>query len=293
MLLALFLSNESFGAGHPDSTSAANALEAEVKPAAASGAGFTGNVELRPGVYLGDKNALRSENQIQLGYKFSPDLEIFGRQELNTNISDANLASSKSGLDLTAGNLVFGLKLNNLYVNESAGLSFGYEPRVYLPTDQTNRANGMNATLRNYLKVKKSIASNVDVTFMEIPIFHFYNQAGKLDPVTGKTFVAPGYENRIYVIFDFAFLNNKLSVSMPFNLNTNFYRTFTAGNDPKSGSTQHKLWIYPEITYNVSPHIDLGVAFYSDALMASDLSKFTIGDGINKGVPQLVLRASL
>ncbi len=289
LALGLFANQGAIAANHEmmvaaneediDTTAADSALEeelAEKRP----GARVVGVLELRPGVYFNENNALRTENMAEAGYQFSKKFSLIYRQEFNTNIADNTL----QGLSVTTGNGLLRAPINNILVDEKNGLSFSYEPRVYLPVNYGLKGTGYIGSLRNYFKFKKNLTSNIDVTLMEIPIFHTYNTAGQFNTFTGKTEVYPGFENRVYLIFDFRLLNDKLAISVPFNWNTVFYRNYTLAG-AKSGSNDNILWMNPEVTYSVADHVDLGVAYQT-----ADISET---DGLSNGFFQLVLRTTL
>jgi len=259
----------------------------------ASDSKILGTVEVRPSWNLRPNadDAFSTENMVELGYQFNKNFSLSYRQEINTNLFNPAVGPSEGGLGAYANDGILRAKIDNIYVNEAAGLSFSYEPRVYLPTNREKRDSGMVTTVRNYLKLKKSLSDTVFLSLNEIPIVHAYDRA------VGVKGANPTLENRVYLILDWN-ITDKLAFSFPLMLNSVKYRDagpVTAGSPviAKSNEVQHTLWIYPELTYAVTPNVSLGVAYYSDNLARTDLSALTIGDGLEKGVPQAVVNVTL
>lgn len=230
------------------------------------------------------KGAVGTENSASLGYFFNPTTYLGYEQDFNSNVFSPALATS--GLNPTWDMGYAQFKANNLVVSKEAGLALSYEARVFVPTDPTWATPGGITMVRNYAKLAKSLGNGNFLTLMEVPIVHVFNKAG--NPVDGAN---PGFENRVYLILDLQ-ITSKLSFSLPLMLNSVVYRDVQAGYK-NNGTTQHKLWTWPELDYAISQNFTVGAAFRSDNLVVGDLSNTAIRDGIEGGVAQLVLKASL
>ena len=264
----------------PAPTSAA--VLSETISAPKSDAKIEAAIEFRPSWTTAKGNS-GTENNGELGYSFNKNSYLGYRQQFNTNIyGNADNLNGQMSDGFVRGDF------KDLLVNSRVGLSFGYEPRAYLPTAGTYRDNGGILSVRNYLKLKKTLSTRTSLTLMEIPIFHFYNVSG-----TAANGANPGFENRVYLVFDWSIVPGKLDFSFPLMLNSVKYRDYALGAK-NSGATDNQVWIYPELDYSVTKNFILGLAYYTDGyLMKPDLSGFTIKEGLESGVAQLVLRAQL
>jgi hypothetical protein len=257
----------------------------------------TATFEVRPtwtiqqGTNPGGGNSLKgkvgTENQAELGYQFNRNTIVTYRQEVNTNIYDPNAGADASGLNPVAQDGFLRGRFENL-VQTDTGLSLGYEPRLYVPTDPAKRAAGMVGALRNYVKLKQNLSDTVDLSLYEVPILHLYNTAGDQTNNSAN----PTWENRMYLILDVAFLDGKLNFSLPLMLNTTRTRDFSVGA-LNNNATFWKLWAYPELTYDFTSTFTAGVAFYTDNLIGDNFRWADFGKGIEKGAAQIILRASL
>lgn len=257
--------------------------------AAPSQGKITGAVELRP-TWTTQSGAWGTENNVELGYSFNPTRYLGYHQDINTNLHNPKEDTSKDGLHATAADGFVRGRLDNLIVNKELGLAMGYEGRLYLPTDKSFADAGGILKYRNYVKVAKSLGGGSFLTLMDLPIIHVYDRPGAF--VDGKLSANPTLENRVYLILDVAMLDGKLSFSLPLMLNSTKYRNVDPGAK-NNNITGHKLWIYPELSYAITPNVAAGVAFYSDNLVSPDLHYWKIKEGLEAGAAQLVLRASL
>jgi len=240
-----------------------------------------GVLEFRPS-WTQSTGKFHTENMAQLGYQFNKNTTLSYRQYFNTNIYNPD---NSEGLGLTAQDGLFVADFRNIWTNSSQGLSFGYEPRLYLPTATATRDAGMITVVRNYLKLTKKFSDKFSLTAMEIPILHIYSRSGTGDKAN------PVFENRVYLIASYSPVKS-VSIDIPLMLNSQRTANYNAvaKNNDRWG---HILWSWPEVTYAVSPNTALGVGFMTDNLIRPDFSALTIGDGFRKGVAQMILRATL
>ncbi len=253
----------------------------------ASDSGFLGDVDVRPSMTIqdpGSQNKAEYHNEIypELGYQIKKDLQVWVEQDFNTNIY--NPVTNK-GFGFVISDTIFKVKLNNLY-NDGKGFSFGYEPRLYVPTSSASRDAGLISYVRNYLKFSKTVSDTLTLTAMEIPIFAAFSRAGT---GTSANWV---FENRVYLIADIAMFKGKLNASIPLMFHQTKYREY-APDGKLGGNWGYTLWSWPELIYSVTPKVGVGLAFETDNMVAPDLSGFTFDNAFNHGVAQIVLRAAL
>jgi hypothetical protein len=239
---------------------------------------ITGTLDIRPSV-TPNKADWFTENTANIGYQFTKDTSIRYEHYFNTTLSGLG-----TGLGLTSEGSYAGATFNNLWANKESGWSFGYNPRVYLPTKAGWADAGMMATTRQYFNFTKKFSESFTMVFSEVPILHFYNRAASV----GKTGLAanPAFENRIYVNFQFA-LASKWSLEIPILLKNIYYSTAAGAAKSNSWETQLILY-YPELDYAVNSNLTLGVSYYSENMLGQGL-----GDSLGGGAAQMVIRATL
>lgn len=239
---------------------------------------ITGTLDLRPSV-TPNKAEWFTENTANIGYQFTKDTSIRYEHYFNTTLSALG-----SGLGLTSEGSYAGATFNNLWANKESGWSFGYNPRVYLPTKAGWADAGMMAVTRQYFNFTKKFNDTFTIVFSEVPIVHFYN---KSSAVTKSGVVAnPAFENRIYVNFQFA-LAPKWTLEVPILLKNIYHSPAAGAKFDNAWETQLVLY-YPELDYAVNSNLTLGVSYYSDNLLGQSL-----GDSLGGGAAQMVLRATL
>jgi hypothetical protein len=292
LVVALITGLSTFSLYAEDNDPGAEAIEADtgslqqaVQPPATR---VTGALELRPSV---SRDKTYTQNTIELGYKFNPNLSIGYTQYFETNFFDGQT----QGLGLIGNDGFLRLKLANVWESAAKDLSLGFETRVYMPTYPDRAAQGYLGMWRNYATLTWKPTSRFSVTMQEIPIVYAFDRPG--------TYAADGtpkgsanaiFENRIYIIPAFD-ITQKLSLSFPILLNMMRHRNFdvAAGHND---NWSFVLWTWPEITYAIAPKSTLGLAFMSENLMTDNLGSFALGGksgGISTGSTQLILRQDL
>jgi len=247
---------------------------------------ITGTIDLRPS-WTTKGGTLGTEDLLAAGYKITPDTSVSYFQALTTNLLSREASSSGVNAQLDVGYLK--TKVNNLWVSDSKDLSLSYENRTYLPVNQAAQDSKMITTIRNYLKLRKKISESVSVSAFEIPIVHLHEQAGVT--LDGTSSANAAFSNRVYLIADIT-LSAKLSLSVPILFHQTKHRDF-ASSATNNDSWRFLLWINPELTYSITDNYSVGLGYYSDNLVLSDLSQFDIGNGLEKGIVQLAFTASL
>jgi len=247
-----------------------------------------GTLELRPS-YGSKVGEYHTENNAAVGYQFSKTESLIYKQEFNTNLFDPNSSASAGGVNLIAKDGYFRGRINDISRIFDAGPLFSYEARVYLPTDAVKRDAGQLVSIRNYAKLKQSVSDRVALFVEETPILHVYNTAGS---VNAKGAAAnPWFENR-FTLGAEANLGKGFKLVVPVYFSNCRHRDFVA-KAKNNNAWAHKLWLYPELLYTVNANTSLGLGYYSENLVTSDLSTTAINEGLEKGVTQLILSVAL
>lgn len=258
---------------------AATTLTAPVAAPASAGS-LIGILDLRPSVQAAD-GGLYSENTLEVGYKFDKTVAVSFAQFFNTNLLDKSPGTT--GINLTLPGAFIRTRLSKLYTN--GDFNFGMQNRIYLPYTQAERNNGKVASIRQYLTFSQKLSNVFTVTAMEIPILHVYTRAG-----TGSA-AMPIFENRVYLITDIN-ITDKLSLSLPVMFHVTKYRNFVAGAKNNSATT-YFMWINPELGYAINDNLSVGVGYYSDNLVKSDLSGMDVSAGLKAGIAQAFVTMNL
>jgi hypothetical protein len=289
-LLVLALSAQaSFAAPSPtgpeqeDEASVQDSIQETVQAPASSGQ-LMGMVEIRPS-YTRETDEFHTENLLELGYRFSPNFRIRFQEQINTNISDPTTPNEGLHPELMQGFL--GATFGNIWANN--GWSLSYEPRFYIPETDRDFASKRYGTLRNYVMLSKQVTDFYTLTLMEIPILHFHGARGFVSN-SGAPVANQYYENRFYIMNDFTF--GKFTFEFPILFVSQSKLDFGG----VEGDWAHNLWFWPTVSYAIDNNMSVGVALYTESIVAPDLSGFTVTDkgaGLSNSVAQLLFRATL
>jgi hypothetical protein len=265
--------------------------EVQTKKAAdfASGITATGYLDLRPS-WTTKTGGVGTENAAEIGAKLSAHTTVTWIQAFNTNLYDPVSPQANSGLRFVLDVGGVRTKVNNIWTNESQGLALSYENRLYLPTDEPSRNNGLIANIRNYIKLSKIISSRVKLTLSDAVIPMVYSRSGNVS-AKGVALANGVFENRIYLVTDIQF-TDKLSLSIPVWLNQT--RTANFRSDAANNSSwSFAVLTYPELDYALSDNLSLGLAYYNnESFFTPSLSKAQFGKSLESGEFQFVLTAS-
>ncbi len=249
---------------------------------------FTANLELRPSV-APSTNAITGEDSIEAGVVFTPDVALTYAQGFATSINDTSVPASERGLSTKLDVGFLRTKVSNIVVDKKLGLSLSYQNRLYVPTRSVDQTAGFIFADRNYVSLKKTLTDSVSLTLSEVLIPMVYEASGRMSG--SKPVAHAAFENRVYLITDVKF-TDKLSLSIPLMFHQTRYRDFNAAaeNNDRWG---YFVWTYPELQYALTDNFYLGAAYYSDNLIKADLSGLALGQGLENGIVQLVLGASI
>jgi len=250
----------------------------------------TGYIDLRPS-WITKTGGFTTEDTVEVGAKFSADASVTYMQGFVTNLYDpVNLAENRGmKFSLDAGALRFQIK--NIWKSEAKSLALSYENRIYLPVDSGSQSRGVITSIRNYLKLSKSVSDNIKVTLSDA-VIPFINSRSGSSSSAGVFTANNVFENRVYLITDIQ-LTEKLSLSIP----VMFHQTRAANYRSEASNNaawSFLVWTSPELDYAVNDHLTLGLSYYNnESFFSSNLSKAQFGQAFESGEIQLVLTASL
>lgn len=249
------------------------------------GSKLIGTLDLRPTMALRGQDSFRSEDSVELGYRFNPSFQLLYHQDFWTNIYNSSLVGGAEGLGLVVHDGYFDWFSDRVLESRDKSLFVSYEGRLYTPTFAPRREAGMITALRNYLIVGKKVNEAISLNFVETPIVHFYDRATHL----GKA--NPALENRM--TFELALsLTSQLGLSLPLSWSAVKMRAIDGMTD--SGKVESFVWINPELSYRLNDNYLVGMGYYdTTSLVKSDFSSLQIFEGLEDGVVQMFLRASL
>ena len=244
-------------------------------PSIAAPSTITGAIDVRPSWGIGSSDP-RLENEAALKYAFSPKVSLGYVQEFWTTGPSSNGPGS------------FNMLPKDGYVRTDV-TPFA-EWRVYLPTDELERSRGFLSSLRNYLKLHLPLSPRLQLTIMEVPIVYAYQGRGQT--IDGVSMANRLFENRVYLTPSVSAFENRLTVSLPIIFQAERYQEFQASAQ-FDNRWRYLLWIYPEMIFAIDPTTALGLAYYSENLIADDLSKLSVSEGLRSGIFQLVFQKTI
>lgn len=244
-----------------------------------------GVLYLRPTATTKGQDSFRFENSAEVGYELSPSFSVFYHQDFWMNLYNSSLVGGSEGIGFKPQDGFVDWFKDAVLESQDKTLSLGYEGRLLVPTMASRREAGFISALRTYFILGKKFGETVSLSLIEAPIIHFYREAAH----NGRA--NPFVENRVgfQVSFD---LSKNLNFSFPITWSATKMRS--APGNKLTNEMDHFIWINPELSYTVDSNYSLGMGYYdTTSLMSSDLSSFQIREGLEDGVVQLFLRASL
>lgn len=257
----------------------------EIKKSVSSPSPFIATVDIRPTASFKGQDSFRFENSFDLGYQLSPQSMVLYHQDYWMNLYNSRLVGGADGLGLIAQDGFFDWTYNNFFKNSDESLTLSYEGRLYLPTFSNRREAGMLTAIRNYIILGTKISSALNLNLIEAAIIHAYAR--------------PEHKNQAN-----PFLENRVTVQLVWNMSEKWQLSFpvawsvtrmrTAEGAQFSNINKNFAWVNPELRYSLSPNYRLGLGYYdTTSLIRSDFSAFQIGEGLEDGVAQVFLQASL
>jgi len=243
-----------------------------------------GVLDVRPSAVLKGEDTFRFENSAEVGYQLNPKFQVLYHQDFTMNLYNPATQSGVQGVGLQAMDGFIDWFREAWMESQDGSISLSYEGRLYVPLAATRRDAGMITALRNYFILGKKLSNGVSVNLIEAPILHFYDQPSYL----GKA--NPAFENRLGIQLAYKF-QEKWSFSLPLLWSATQLRTVSQSTGSR---LDHFVWINPEISYAADSHYTLGLGYYDNtSLISSDLSSFQVGEGLEDGIVQFFVRASL
>lgn len=246
---------------------------------------WLGVLDVRPTAALKGQDSFRFENSAEVGYQFSPAFSLIYHQDFWMNLYNSSLAGGENGMGFIVQDGFFDWYRDRFLESADKTWSLSYEGRLIVPVKAVRREAGMISALRTYFILGKKLGEAVTVNLIEAPILHAYGKAaydGNANPL---------FENRVSLQVSVN-LSKELGFAFPISWSATKMRK-TPGNK-SSDEVQNFVWINPELSYTVDSNYSIGMGYYdTTSLISSDLSAFQIGEGLEDGVVQVFLRASL
>jgi len=245
------------------------------------------SLDLRPS-WAPQRASSHTENEVALEWRA---LERFGLawvQEFRTNLAGGRPLGAGAGFRLFDGYVR--AEVRDVWRSPSGEVGLTYEPRLYLPVSADERAAGLVAATRQYLKLSWAVGPAVALEVWEVPILHGYGQAG-FEAAEGPT-ANRWFENRLELAARLTLFSGRLAIRLPLILQVARHRPYRPGarwNDAWSTS----LWIYPEAILRVGAATGIGLGYYSENLVREGFQGLAMGDGLRAGVPQVVFQQAL
>lgn len=276
----LFVSSALFAATATTTTTSASTTQAPVATSATEAGSIIGEFEIRPswGSKVGE---VHTENTVSLGYKFNKNLLLDYTQYFNNNLSNPN--ETVGALKTSGEDSMIRLKASE--VLKSDNTTVGVQTRVLPPTESTKRDAGMLVVWRNQATVAQKLNNTVSVDFTAAPMLHAYNRAGHLDSAN------PWFQQRFVLNTDVT-ITDKLTFSVPVILDATRTRDYSAAA-ANNNRWNYVLWAWPELDYQLTSNLKIGTAWYSDNFLVDDASAFTLSNGFEKGVFQVLVNYTL
>lgn len=225
-----------------------------------------GLLDLRPSVST-KSGVLGSENTAEVGYQFNPNARLTFTQWWNTSKNLSEGLYTHDGF----------LRMRVYNIIKEGNFALNYQGRLFLPTYAARREAGFVAGLYTGLVATYKLSPTLTLSAASAPQFNHYTRAAH----NGK--ISTGFQNTAMLNLDVQF-TPKLYLSFPLYLISS--RANTAAGVAGSGAWSHLLVIWPEIGYSLNSNHTIGLSYYSDALMNSKLSQFTLENGLSNGVLQ-------
>lgn len=260
-------------------------IQSEVQVSLPARSSLLATVDIRPTASFKGQDSFRFENSFDVGYQLSPQSLILYHQDYWMNLYNSQLVGGADGVGLIAQDGFFDWTYDNFFKNGDESLTLSYEGRLYLPTFSNRRAAGMLTALRNYIILGTKLTSSVRLNFIEAAIFHAYNRPSHQGQAN------PFLENRVTVQLVWN-MSEKWQLSFPVAWSVTRMRT--AEGAQFSNINKNFAWVNPELRYSLTPNYRIGLGYYdTTSLIRSDFSAFQIGEGLEDGVAQVFLQASL
>ena len=255
--------------------------------ASASESKFMGVLDLRP-TYNEGSDSWTGEYEAEFGVQATPANRFSYVQDFGNALSpDASVSKVK----LADGFLR--LRFGDLVSSPRLGTKFGYEARIYAPTDSTKADRGMVTAVRNTFMFSKKASDAFTWFAWEVPILHLYSQSGFEIPGTKEgdapSFQAnPLFENRVYVGGAFSWGNGAASLTVPLVFIQTRFAAFQE-SAKFDDDWQHAAVFSPEFLVKVATGVQIGASYETGNLIQPDFSGYDAG-GWKAGKVQGVLR---
>lgn len=250
----------------PSSTVSAVADGASQTTVSPSPSKIFGFLDLRPS-YAPSSGSVRSENTVEAGYEFNPEYRLTYVQWWNTTANFYEGIYAHDGFFRFRANRVAG----------GSKLALNYQARLFLPTFVARQQAGFVGSVFNQLQLAWTVSPEVSVSVSTAPNIPFFTRAAN----AGRANLA--FENLAVASFDWTVFPD-LMVSLPFFFISRKARTVEGARG--SSDWSHLLIFWPEVSYNLTKNVTVGLSYYTDNLVSSSIDALTLDNAFANGVFQ-------
>ena len=188
------------------------------------------------------------------------------------------------GLEARFGKLTLGKVLEP----QDRKTALGLESRLYSSFQPDPASTGYLTSIRKGARLSYRATDTLQVVFLEVPIVHLF-----LRPGTGDGDAAAAnklFENRLAAVGIYS-LSDRLSLTIPLIAVQTRYHDFRSGVK-NNGAWTYAALLNPELAYQVSSALSVGVSYQSGNLVKEDLSGLAL-EGFQSGTLQAFLGAAI
>ena len=196
-------------------------------------------------------------NQARLAYKATERVSVSLNQVFLTDYR-----TRRGGLGARLDDAFFMSRTSDVFAVPALGLKGMLENRLILPVSETSRARELNFGTWNRLFATFKFSKNLGLTFEESFQLHWHRRDGGL--VSGRQAANELFRNFLAATPTVSF--GALSAHFPVYLQNSRFRAYSG--DPKGGTWVTKVFLWPSVSYTLTPNVTLGANCLTGNLLA-------------------------
>ncbi len=221
-------------------------------------------------------------NQLRLGYRFTNNFSLGYNQGLLYDLRRTGIEGSNLRWD-------DGL----IRVRWEEAFRVGRVPvtldqNYFLPTSRISRLQKTIGGFRNRFTAHFNVSRTFGFEIEESPTLFWHQANGAV--IGGEPWANEAFRNAI--ILTPTFRRGRFAFYMAVYFQTSRYRDYPLDRW-NGGAWRHRVFLWPELTYRLSDHVELGVAVQTDSLVANDFSSLTVERAFKNVTSSLELNLTL